>query len=91
MDTSGDAKVIVCGNDWCGDTRRTLAQLEDLHVPFSYVDIDLDAEAEAWVAKQNGGKLKRPTVDVDGVILSVPSEQQLTDALRDRGLLVDSA
>ena len=91
METSASAKVIVCGNDWCGDTKRTIAQLEDLGVPYAYVDIDLDAEAEAWVAKQNDGKLKRPTVDVDGTILSVPSEQQLVDALRTKGLLSDSA
>ena len=91
MSTAPVPKVIVCGADWCGDTRSTLAQLDDLGVPYAYVDIEQDAKAAEWVRQHNNGKEKKPTVDVDGTILSVPDEQQLLDALRDRGLLIDSA
>lgn len=85
------AKVIVCGADWCGDTRATLAQLNELQIPYAYVDVDQDPEAAEWVRGQNDGKQKLPTVDVDGLILSVPDEAQLISALEQRGLIIDSA
>lgn len=65
-------------------TKRTLAHLDRKHIPYDYVDIDDDPESAKWVAEQNGGKEKKPTVDIDGFILSEPTNEELDEALAGR-------
>ncbi|MFL6451586.1 MAG: glutaredoxin family protein [Bryobacteraceae bacterium] len=79
------ADIKVYGADWCSMTKRTLAHLDQLRVPYEYVDIDDDRRAASWVAAQNDGKEKKPTVDIAGYVLSEPSNQELDDALREKG------
>jgi mycoredoxin len=74
-------KVIVYGADWCPLTRRAIEYLERIRVPFSYVDVEADPEASKWVKNQNGGKEKKPTIDIDGRILSEPTNEELRAAL----------
>lgn len=78
--------IKVVGADWCGDTQITRYQLDQLGVPYEYKDVDRDPAARAWVIAQNG-KQKTPTLDVDGTILTEPSEEELLDVLRSKGLL----
>jgi mycoredoxin len=79
--------VKVYGADWCEDTRHTREFLERLGVTYDYVNIEQDERAREWVREQNGGKERKPTVDVAGQILSEPSDHDLTSALRERGLM----
>lgn len=79
--------VKVYGADWCEDTRRTREFLGRLGVQYQYVDIEQDEAAARWVREHNDGKERKPTVDVAGQVLSVPSEHDLTSALRERGLM----
>lgn len=79
--------VKVYGADWCGDTKRTLAYLDSLSVTYDYVDVEKDAAASAWVKKQNDGKERKPTVEVNGQVLSVPSNHELASVLREKGLM----
>ena len=79
--------VKVYGADWCEDTRHTREFLERLGVQYQYVDIEQDEAAAAWVRGQNGGKERIPTVDIAGQVLSVPTDHELTSALRERGLM----
>jgi len=79
--------VKVYGADWCEDTRRALEFLGRLGVAYQYVDIERDEEARRWVREQNGGKERKPTIDVAGQILCVPTDHELTGALRERGLM----
>ena len=79
--------VKVYGADWCEDTRRARAFLDGLGVQYEYVDVERDESAAAWVRERNGGKERKPTVDVAGQVLSVPSDHELTSALRERGLM----
>ena len=79
--------VKVYGADWCEDTRRARAFLDRLGVQYQYVDIEQDESGAAWVREQNGGKERKPTVDIAGQVLSVPSDHELTSALRERGLM----
>lgn len=74
--------IHVYGTDWCKETRHTLDHLQDLGVPYDYVDIDENADAREWVKRQNDGRQKTPTVDVKGFVLSVPSDAELDVALR---------
>lgn len=75
--------IKVYGADWCGDTKRTLAYLDRQGVDYEYINVDEDAQGSAWVKEQNGGKERKPTIDLGGRVLSVPSEQELADALRE--------
>ena len=79
--------VKVYGAGWCEDTRRAREFLDRLGVLYQYVDIEQDESAAAWVRGQNGGKERKPTVDIAGQVLSVPSDHELTGALRERGLM----
>ena len=79
--------VKVYGADWCEDTRHAREFLDGLGVSYQYVNIEGDESAAAWVRDHNDGKERKPTVDVAGQILSVPSDHDLTAALRERGLM----
>ena len=80
-------EVKVYGADWCGDTQRTLKHLSDLGVAHRYVNIEQDEEARAWVRGQNDGKERKPTLDVAGQVLCVPTTRELDSALREKGLM----
>jgi mycoredoxin len=55
--------------------------LDQAGVDYEYIDIDQDRDAAAWVAAQNGGKEKKPTLDIDGEVLSAPSNAELDAVL----------
>ena len=78
--------VKVYGADWCGDTRRALQQLDSLGVSYDYINVDEDAEASRWVKEQNDGKERKPTIDLNGQVLRVPSPEELETAVREKGL-----
>lgn len=79
--------VKVYGADWCEDTQATLHQLDSLGVPYQYINVEQEPGAAEWVKQQNAGKQKTPTLDIRGQILVEPSEQELEEALRGRGLM----
>lgn len=68
-------------------TNRALTHLKQLGVEYEYTNIDQDREAAQWVAAQNDGKEKKPTIDIDGQVLSEPSNRELDQALQAKGLL----
>ena len=80
-------QITVYGADWCPLTRGTRLHLDKLGIPYRYVDIDRDRSAAAWVAEQNDGKEKKPTLDIDGEILTEPSNGQLDRVLQAKGML----
>lgn len=79
--------IKVYGRDWCDDTQRTRQRLDELNVPYEYINTEKDPAAEQWVKQQNNGKQKTPTVDLAGHILVEPPNDQLDQALRDNGLI----
>jgi glutaredoxin len=80
-------KVTVYGADWCGDTQRTLRQLDNLGVAYDYIDVEQDEQASDWVKRQNDGKERKPTVKLGEQVLSVPSNRELESALRQEGVV----
>jgi mycoredoxin len=80
------AGIKVYGADWCGDTQRVLQHLDNVGVPYDYIDVENDHQASEWVKQQNGGKERKPTIDVNGNILTVPSTSELDNALRESGV-----
>jgi glutaredoxin len=80
-------KVKVYGADWCKDTKRTLALLDNLEVAYDYVNVEKDEEASRWVKEQNNGRERKPTVKIGERVLPVPDDGELESALREQGLV----
>lgn len=68
-------------------TKATRAFLDRIEVPYEYIDIDRDRDAASWVASQNGGKEKKPTLDIAGEVVTQPSDDELEAILSEKGLL----
>jgi mycoredoxin len=81
------AQVKVYGADWCEDTQATRNHLDSLGVPYQYINVEQDARAQDWVKRQNHGKQKTPTVDIQGKILVEPDERELERALKGTGIM----
>jgi glutaredoxin len=73
--------IRVYGAGWCGDTVRTLRHLDKSGIQYDYVDIDQNAEGERKVIDFNRGKRRIPLVEIGDKALSVPSAQELDEAL----------
>lgn len=81
------SKITVYGADWCGLTTRSLDFLRNAGVDFDYIDVDDDPKASEWVKNHNNGKEKKPTIDLNGEILTAPSNSTLKQALERKHLL----
>jgi len=79
--------VKVYGADWCHMTTDTLNCLKRLNVQFDYINIERDKQAAAWVREQNHGKEKKPTLDINGRVLTEPDDDELEEVLREMKLL----
>ncbi len=80
-------QITVYGADWCGDTRRTLRQLDTAGIDYQYIDIDNDDAGEKKVIEFNKGKRRIPLVEIssdhgEANRLSVPSTSELEKALK---------
>jgi glutaredoxin len=82
------AEIKVYGADWCSMTKRTLQHLNKRQIPYDYVDIDRDRKAAQWVAAQNDGREKKPTLDIRGAVLTEPSNEELDRVLQEKGFTV---
>jgi glutaredoxin len=71
-------KITVYGTEWCGDCFRTRQFLKRNLIPFSFINIDRDKDAEKYVLNTNRGMRSVPTIVFeDGTILVEPSNQEL--------------
>jgi glutaredoxin len=77
--------IKVYGADWCEDTQETRAHLDELAIPYEYINVDRDPAANEWIKQQNGGKRQTPTVDIDGRILIEPENDELDEAMQRAG------
>lgn len=80
-------EVKVYGTDWCEDTQRTLAHLQELGVAHKYINVEQDERGAAWVKEHNDGKERKPTLDIAGQVLSTPTNRELESALREKGFM----
>ena len=68
-------------------TTRSLEFLDRSGADYDYIDVEDDPAASEWVKQQNGGKEKKPTIDVDGQVLLTPSNAELQKALEEKHLI----
>lgn len=78
--------IKVYGADWCPMTSSTREHLDEIGVEYDYIDIERDPAACRWVKDHNGGKEKKPTLDIDGRILTEPTNHELDAALEAAGM-----
>ncbi|HKJ37133.1 MAG TPA: FAD-dependent oxidoreductase [Anaerolineales bacterium] len=77
-----DPKVIVYGAYWCPDCRRAKQFLGEQFVPYKWIDIEQDKEAEQYVLERNDGKRIIPTIVFeDDSFLVEPSNAELAKKL----------
>lgn len=76
-------EITVYGTHWCPDCRESKQFLGEHQIPYNWIDIEEDKEAEAFVIKTNKGKRIVPTiVFADGSFLVEPSNAELAVKLK---------
>ena len=66
--------LVIIGADWCWDCRQAKYLLDQNKIPYQWIDIDQDEEAEQIVLKINQGMRIIPTILFeDGSALVEPS------------------
>ncbi|MCA9932688.1 MAG: FAD-dependent oxidoreductase [Ardenticatenaceae bacterium] len=74
--------ITVYGAYWCPDCRRSKQFLGEHQIPYNWVNIEEDKEAEAYVIEVNQGKRIIPTIIFeDGSTLVEPSNADLAAKL----------
>jgi glutaredoxin len=79
--------IVMYGAEWCGDCRRSKAQLERLGIDFDYRDVAAsDADKDEAIAIS--GRQSIPVIVLpDGSHLVEPSNPQLESELRRLSLI----
>jgi thioredoxin reductase (NADPH) len=74
--------ITVYGAHWCPDCRRSKQFLGEHQIPYNWVDIDEDSNAEKFVIEKNNGKRIIPTIVFDdGSFLVEPTNAELATKL----------
>lgn len=75
-------QITLYGTSWCPDCKRSKQFFGEQRIPFTYVDIEQDSDAMAFVERTNHGFRSIPTIVFpDGDVLVEPSNAQLTEKL----------
>ncbi|MGD8981009.1 MAG: FAD-dependent oxidoreductase [Desulfobacterales bacterium] len=75
-------EITVYGAHWCPDCRQSKQFLGEHQIPYNWVDIESDKDAEEFVIRTNEGKRIIPTiVFADGSFLVEPSNAELAAKL----------
>ncbi|MEO5965890.1 MAG: FAD-dependent oxidoreductase [Candidatus Limnocylindrales bacterium] len=75
-------QITVYGAPWCPDCRRSKAFLMEQRIPFTWIDIDKDADGLHFVEELQQGGRTIPTITFpDGSHLLEPSNTELAEKL----------
>ncbi|MDR5711987.1 glutaredoxin family protein [Nesterenkonia flava] len=87
MSDHADQRITMFGADWCRDCRRTKAQLDELGVAYTYIDLEAEPDA-AQVAQEISGRMNIPVVVYpDSTHHVEPSNDDVETKLRALNLL----
>src|SRR5947207_8232385 len=74
--------IKLYGTNWCSDCKRSKKFLGEQRVHYDYINIEEDAEGQAYVQKVQNGGLTIPTIVFDdGSLLIEPSNSELASKL----------
>jgi thioredoxin reductase (NADPH) len=77
-----EPRVTVYGAYWCPDCRRAKKFLGEQFIPYKWIDIEQDKDAEIYVLQKNQGKRIIPTIVFeDDTFLVEPSNAELARKL----------
>ena len=79
--------ISMYGADWCGDRRRTKAQLTEFGVEFEYLDVDANSEFKSRAIEISGKPNIPVVVFEDDSYLIEPSNSDVEAKLRELGVL----
>ena len=72
--------ITVYGTSWCGDCHRSRRFLDNHNIPYTWIDVDEDAEGAAKMKNLNHDRWVVPTIVFqDGSILTEPSDRALAE------------
>ena len=75
-------KIIFYGTEWCFDCHQARRFFDEHRVPYQWVNIDQDPQAEILVKQVNRGYRSVPTIVwPDGSMLVEPSNSELAEKL----------
>ena len=73
-------EITVYGAYWCPDCRVSKQFLGEHRIPYNWINIEKDKEAEQFITELNNGKRVIPTITFgDGSFLVFPSNAELAD------------
>ena len=81
--------IKMYGAQWCGDCRRTKRQLDELGVPYEYLDVEHDDQLRDEAIAISGRQSIPVVVFADGTHLVEPTTPSLYAKLVELGI-VDS-
>ncbi len=73
--------IVVYGTHWCQDTVRTRGFLNRRGIPYTLIDVEEDRDAAQRVLDWNRGYLSTPTLDIEGRIVTEPSDEEMAELL----------
>ncbi len=73
--------ITLYGADWCPDCRRAKSFLQDNHIAYKFIDVDLDEQATKKVEQINNGKRIIPTLIINGKTYTNPDNHELSAVL----------
>jgi ferredoxin-thioredoxin reductase catalytic subunit/glutaredoxin len=73
--------ITLYGASWCGHSLRVRRFFERRGIPYTYVEVEDDPDGAQRVRDWNRGYQSTPTIDIDGRILTEPSEEELSRTL----------
>ena len=77
-----DNRIVIYGTTWCPDCARAKRMLTKHGTEFTWIDIEKDEKARAYVVNVNHGFRSVPTIIFpDGSILIEPSDAELEKKL----------
>jgi mycoredoxin len=75
-------RIKVYGTTWCSSTKAAVSILDDWNIPYDFINIDQDPQAESFVRKINNGDRTVPTIIFpDESVLVEPSGRDLVNKL----------
>jgi mycoredoxin len=81
-----NTRIVLYGTVWCSSTWFARRFLDELQIPYRWVDIDQDSQAATYVEEINRGCRSVPTIVFpDGSILVEPSQPELERKLKALG------
>ena len=74
--------IVIYGTAWCADCHTAKSILDTYDVNYRFVNIDENEDAAVEVMEINGGRRVVPTISIDGIVYTNPSQQELIELIQ---------